>query len=29
MPELTIRPLQPGETELFLSYPFPRQPELW
>lgn len=29
MPELTIRPLQPGETELFLSYPFARQPELW
>lgn len=30
MPEhLIIRPLQPGETELFLSYPFPRQPELW
>jgi hypothetical protein len=29
MSELTIRPLQPGETELFLSYPFPRQPELW
>jgi RimJ/RimL family protein N-acetyltransferase len=29
MSELTIRPLRPGETELFLSYPFPRQPELW
>ena len=29
MSALTIRPLQPGETELFLSYPFPRQPELW
>jgi hypothetical protein len=22
-------PLQPGEAELFLSYPFPRQPEPW
>lgn len=29
MSELIIRPLRPGETELFLSYPFPRQPELW
>jgi hypothetical protein len=29
MSELTIRPLRPGETELFLSYPFSRQPELW
>ena len=29
MAELIIRPLLPGETELFLSYPFPRQPELW
>ncbi|QDZ11928.1 GNAT family N-acetyltransferase [Devosia ginsengisoli] len=29
MTALTIRPLQPGETDLFLSYPFPRQPELW
>lgn len=29
MSDLIIRPLQPGETELFLSYPFPRQPELW
>lgn len=29
MSKLIIRPLQPGETELFLSYPFPRQPELW
>lgn len=27
--DLIIRPLQPGETELFLSYPFPRQPALW
>ena len=29
MPDLTIRPLQPGETKLFLSYPFPRVPGLW
>ncbi|OEO30932.1 GNAT family N-acetyltransferase [Devosia insulae DS-56] len=29
MPELVIRPLQPGETELFLSYPFARQPGMW
>ncbi|MBN9345299.1 MAG: hypothetical protein J0I48_03720 [Devosia sp.] len=29
MPELTIRPLRPGETELFLSYPFERLPGLW
>ncbi len=29
MPELTIRPLEPGETKLFLSYPFPRVPDLW
>jgi hypothetical protein len=29
MSDLIIRPLQPGETELFLSYPFPRQQELW
>lgn len=29
MSALTIRPLQPGETELFLSYPFPREPGLW
>lgn len=29
MSALVIRPLRPGETELFLSYPFPRQPELW
>ncbi|GLQ57193.1 GNAT family N-acetyltransferase [Devosia nitrariae] len=29
MTELVIRPLRPGETELFLSYPFPRQRELW
>ncbi len=27
--QLIIRSLQPGETDLFLSYPFPRQPELW
>ncbi len=29
MPELTVRPLEPGETNLFLSYPFPRVPDLW
>ncbi|KQU94145.1 GNAT family N-acetyltransferase [Devosia sp. Root105] len=29
MPELIIRPLRPGETELFLSYPFARQPGMW
>lgn len=29
MSEFVIRPLRPGETELFLSYPFPREPELW
>jgi GNAT superfamily N-acetyltransferase/RimJ/RimL family protein N-acetyltransferase len=29
MSELIIRPLQPGETELFLSYPFPRVAALW
>lgn len=29
MSDLVIRPLRPGETELFLSYPFSRQPELW
>lgn len=29
MSELIIRPLRPGETELFLSYPFRREPELW
>lgn len=29
MSELIIRPLAPGETGLFLSYPLPRQPELW
>lgn len=29
MSELIIRPLEPGETSLFLSYPYPRVPELW
>ena len=29
MPELTIRPLVAGETDLFLSYPFPRVPDIW
>ncbi len=29
MTELIIRPLRAGETDFFLSYPFPRQPELW
>jgi len=29
MSELVIRPLRSGETELFLSYPFARQPALW
>ena len=29
MPDLTIRPLAAGETNLFLSYPFPRLPDLW
>jgi ribosomal protein S18 acetylase RimI-like enzyme len=29
MPELIIRPLRQGETPLFLSYPFARQPGMW
>lgn len=29
MPQLTIRPLKPGEADLFLSYAFPRVAELW
>lgn len=29
MPELVIRPLQPGETGLFLSYPFARTAGMW
>jgi ribosomal protein S18 acetylase RimI-like enzyme len=29
MPQLTIRPLVGGETDLFLSYPFPRVPGIW
>lgn len=29
MSEIVIRPLEPGETNLFLSYPYPRVPELW
>ena len=29
MPQLTIRPLAAGETDLFLSYPFPRGPGIW
>ena len=29
MPQLTIRPLAAGETKLFLSYPFPRFPDVW
>jgi hypothetical protein len=29
MSDLIIRPLEPGETELFLSYPFPRVEALW
>jgi ribosomal protein S18 acetylase RimI-like enzyme len=29
MPRLTIRPLAAGETNLFLSYPFPRLPDVW
>jgi hypothetical protein len=29
MPQLTIRPLAAGETDLFLSYPFPRVPGIW
>jgi GNAT superfamily N-acetyltransferase len=29
MPQLTIRPLAAGETSLFLSYPFPRLPDVW
>jgi ribosomal protein S18 acetylase RimI-like enzyme len=29
MSELIIRPLEPGETELFMSYPYARVPELW
>ena len=29
MPQLTIRPLAGGETDLFLSYPFPRVPGIW
>ncbi|GAB3421699.1 GNAT family N-acetyltransferase [Flindersiella endophytica] len=29
MSKLVIRPLRPGESKLFLSYPCPRLPELW
>ena len=29
MPKLILRPLAPGETDLFLSYPFARVPDLW
>ena len=29
MPKLILRPLEPGETDLFLSYPFARVPDLW
>jgi GNAT superfamily N-acetyltransferase len=29
LPKLILRPLAPGETELFLSYSFPRVPDLW
>jgi hypothetical protein len=28
MTDLEIRPLKPGETDLFLSYPYPTTPEV-